>query len=155
MVAHISGTYGVDLVKGVTDGSDASVGQVGEYVESVVLAGSAVSLATGVVKDITSITLTAGDWDVSGLVVIVPAVTTSTTNYTGFVNNVSATLPTLDQRLFTVNEPPTVHAASCSSGGNTKRYSLLTTTTIYLSVYSVFTVSTTGAYGKISARRIR
>jgi hypothetical protein len=50
-------------VLGVTDGSDACAGCVGEYIQSVV--GSVSAPNTTEFKDITSITLTAGDWDVS------------------------------------------------------------------------------------------
>lgn len=36
-----------------------------------------------------------------------------------------------------------------------KRFSVTTTTTVYLGCTSVFATSTMGAYGKISARRVR
>ena len=51
-------------LQGVTNGSDAPPGQIGEVISSVVTTG--VSLTTSVPVNITSIPLTAGDWDVCG-----------------------------------------------------------------------------------------
>ena len=48
---------------GVTDGNDAAAGQVGEYVTA---SGSGVGLANGTPANVATLTLAAGDWDVSG-----------------------------------------------------------------------------------------
>lgn len=44
----------------------ASAGNIGETISSVVVSGSAVSLPAGSARNVTSISLPAGDWDVSG-----------------------------------------------------------------------------------------
>jgi hypothetical protein len=61
---------------GVTNGSDAAPGQIGEVISSVVLSPG-VSLGSGVAANITSIALTAGDWDVQGeaWITFAPAIT--------------------------------------------------------------------------------
>ena len=56
---------GYQLSKGVTDGSDAAAGQFGEVISSIVL-GPGVTLTTIVPATVTTISLTAGDWDVQG-----------------------------------------------------------------------------------------
>lgn len=55
-----------DGIVGTTTNDNASAGNVGEYIESVVatIAGG----ASGVFSDLTSIALTAGDWDVTGAI---------------------------------------------------------------------------------------
>jgi hypothetical protein len=68
----------VDATKiGVIDGSNALAGHIGEVISSVV-ATPGVTLANGVPTNITSIALTAGDWDVHGEVwmsTVAPALT--------------------------------------------------------------------------------
>jgi hypothetical protein len=55
-------------VNGITNGAAAGVGQVGEIIFSEVLSGSAVPLVTDTPKTVTSIALTAGQWNVFGVV---------------------------------------------------------------------------------------
>ena len=55
--------------KGVTNGSDAAPGQVGEVISSVVAAPGNV-LSSSIVTNIASIALTAGDWDVQGELIL-------------------------------------------------------------------------------------
>jgi hypothetical protein len=50
-------------IKGVTDGSNAGAGQVGEFVSA---SGGPFSVANGVIANIAATTLSAGDWDVWG-----------------------------------------------------------------------------------------
>jgi len=50
---------------GTTTNDNAAAGQVGEYVSSTITGGASVALTPGVATNITSISLTAGDWDVS------------------------------------------------------------------------------------------
>src|ERR1700716_2012808 len=66
----------------------ATAGNVGEYIESVVVSGSAVALTTGVDKTITSISLTAGDWDIDAVANFGPAATTNITQLMGSVSSV-------------------------------------------------------------------
>jgi hypothetical protein len=136
---------------GVADASAAALGYVGEFVSSTVLAGSAVFLTTGVTSDITSISLTAGDWDVEGTIVIAPAGTISSVN--GWASSVSATAPTLPNSGGMFALGITTNNTLALPIGR-RRFSLASTTTVYLSTNAAFS-STAGAYGFIGARRAR
>src|SRR5574337_1898836 len=53
-------------ILGTTTNDDAAAGYIGEVISSNIAVGSAVSLSSGTIANITSISLTAGDWDVYG-----------------------------------------------------------------------------------------
>lgn len=80
--------------KGVIDGSNAGAGSVGEVISS--LQSSAVTLANATAVNITSITLTAGDWDVTGNVQVTNAANQAQ-NVLGGIGLTSATLPPYPQ----------------------------------------------------------
>lgn len=63
-----SATGGVSIL-GTSDGSFAAAGFVGEVISSYINSASAVSLTAGNYVDITSITLTAGRWQLSGIII--------------------------------------------------------------------------------------
>lgn len=145
-------------VIGTTTNDNAATGYVGEYLESEVLQASAVSLSSGDPPiNITSISLTAGDWDVSGTVSFVPAASTSVTQYVATVNSTSATLPTASGKgAYSIRSmaAQVPNAADYVPTGN-RRVSIASTTTFYLIARSTFTVSTMQAFGIITARRAR
>jgi hypothetical protein len=119
------------------------------YVSAALASGSALALTTGVTRDITSISLVAGDWDVEGSIWVTLGGTTSL--IAGWVHNVSVTEPALGVAgQFYCNFPQTFLAAAPTG---MKRFNLGSTTTIYLSVVAAFT-STASAYGEIRARRV-
>lgn len=143
-------------IKGTNTNNNAAAGDVGEYIESTIGLGSAVSLTTGVVANITSISLTAGDWDVSGVIIMDSGATTNVTRVMCGINSTSATVDV------TKGYYSHIHSGYVPGSGqfrgmplNTSRFSLSATTTIYLLALSNFTVSTCSAYGTISARRVR
>lgn len=144
-------------VLGTATNNNAPAGYVGEYISSGVLAGSAVSLSSGVTANVTSISLTAGDWMVSGSVQGSPGGGTTTNSWYVGISTVSATLPTIgaenNEAGFT-NIGNIANLSTCVTAGPL-RLSLSGTTTVYLVVNSVFAVSTSAAYGFIGARRIR
>jgi hypothetical protein len=145
------GTKGV-AVKGVTDASSAAAGYVGELISSSIVTGSAVSMSTGVAKDITSISLTAGDWDVWGNVVL-------TSNGTalqiaiGWISTTSATTP--NASLYSgINNTSNTNAATYINCLQ-KPINVSSTTTVYLSGYATFASGTMTGCGNIYARRVR
>lgn len=140
---------------GVVTNSNAPAGQVGEYISATVLVGAAVSLTTNVVANITSISLTAGDWDVSGSVGFAPAGGTTTVNVLAAINTVSATLPLSSSGAYSLISPAQVVGASAVLPVASTRLSLAGTTTVFLVAMSGFTGSTSAAYGFIGARRAR
>jgi len=151
-------------IVGTNTNNNAAAGSVGELVSASVVLGSAVALTSGVAANVTSISLTAGDWDVSGMVAMAPAASTTQTFIGGAITTTSATFPgaragtgTGDVR---VDSYQTSVATSASQPGidaviPPTRYSLSGTTTVYLVATSTFAVSTNGAYGYIRARRVR
>ena len=150
-----SGAGGIQQ-EGTNTNDNAAAGQVGEYVESTVLAGSAVSLTSPNSSNVTTISLTAGDWDVSGVVVFSGAAGTQTTAALGGISTTSATLPAAGNAGHAVWSSLTIITAFSSSvSPGPVRMSLSGTTTVYLVAAAVFTTSTQSAYGHIHARRVR
>lgn len=152
-----SGTAGCP-VQGTTAGGNATAGYVGEYIVSNIVSGSAVSLTTATNAQITSISLTAGDWDVEAQIVFSTAATTSVTNLSGGMSLSSSSFAAGSDTLgvfinyYSVFVPGTdTFAFGCPRG----RQSLSGTTTVYLLALATFTASTLSAYGYISARRVR
>jgi hypothetical protein len=115
-----------------------------------------VSLTTATAANMTSLSLTAGDYDVSGSCTFQTAATTSVTASICGISTTSATLGadgTYARDTFVAVVPGAVewkdHAAPMT------RISLSGTTTVYLVGQSTFTVSTQTAGGFIRARRVR
>jgi hypothetical protein len=148
--------------KATATNDNASAGNVGEIVVSSVASGSAVGLTTATGANVTSISLTAGDWELDGQVDFSPAATTSVTQYNASVSLTSATLSPqaggsgLEQdATFTINQAAQVPVSTFMANVKTSRLSIASTTTVFLVAQAVFTVSTLSAYGTIRARRIR
>lgn len=141
-------------ISGTNTNDSASSGYVGEHVSASVASGSAVSLSTGTAKDITSISLTAGDWDVRSSVYFSIAASTVVSQV---VTSISGTTNTLDTTVgkFTNDNFPSGPATEVSRHLPNYRLSLSGTTTVYLVARGTFTTSTLSAYGLISARRVR
>lgn len=139
---------------GVTGATNASSGVVGEFISSVVASASGVSLTTLTPANVTSISLTAGDWDVWGNVFI-----TNSSNDIVYMylwsSTTSATLP--DSSLYTAMYPSGSSVSDLTSGLNIPfaRYNVSSTTTVYLSVQTQFGGGTSKACGGIYARRVR
>ena len=141
---------------GTTTNDNASSGEVGEIISSTVLVGSAVSLSSGATSNITSISCTAGDWDVWGVIATDAGVLTTTSNIQGAVSTTSATLPTRPNSGAYVDTPFTIGAGgSAVLPVGQIRMSIAETTTIYLVMNAVFALSTLDGYGYICARRVR
>lgn len=141
---------------GTATNDNAAAGSVGQITESTVLAGAAVALTSNVAANITSISLTAGDWDVWGNIAFAAASSTTVSQITGCINTTSATVPTVPngggvmtfQLTFTPSVTQTMPVGMM-------RISVASTTTVYLVGLATFAVSTMGAYGYIGARRRR
>lgn len=161
----IGGTLGVtgaitpsqtNGIVGTTTNNNANAGSVGEYVSSLITGASAVPLVTQTSKNVTSIPLTAGDWQLGGTVLFIYSATTSITHIQG---SISQTTNTLDADIrFSLPMAAYVPGGSLTPMGfaiQSTRISLSGNTTIYLVAYGNFTVSTLSAYGNIWARRVR
>lgn len=154
VVAGGSGTFSqTGGIIGTTTNNNANAGSVGEYVESLIASGSAVSLTTATAANVTSISLTAGDWDVHGLVNY-NASTATVTGASAGISTTSATLPTDGSQAYS-GVQLTALSTSDSITLTRKRILISGTTTVYLVASSTFSAGTVGAFGTINARRVR
>lgn len=140
-------------LKGTTTNDAATAGNVGQTISSYIATGSAITLTTTVAVNITTISLTAGDWLVSGQVTY----NETTATFTERVGSISQTGATI-----------LADGSECYEGGLTvaasnkntlplcsKRISLASTTTIYLVTKPTFSAGSATAFGFISALRVR
>ncbi len=155
VVLATSPTITTPGIVGVTNAGNATAGNVGEY-NSSATGGAAVSAGTsGQFGNITSISLTAGDWDVSGtfIPIINGAVITSGTwdvNLSAFSGNTTTDLVVGDNYL-TISHLTNVGSMSIPAW----RVNVSSTTTIYLKGRVSYSSGTPQWYGRISARRVR
>ena len=132
---------------GVTDGSDASAGEVGEY-KFTEISGASVSTSAA---NMGSLQLTAGDWDLGANILFNGA----TASYMFCsLTSTSATQLSLDQQGVGRTHIPIITSIGVGSGNIHIRADLSSTTTYYLVAE---TNSGTGAWfhGSIYARRVR
>lgn len=145
----------VDVI-GTTTNNNAAAGEIGEYIEAFTQIGSAVSLTTATAANIASISLTHGDWDVSGVLWFNANGAAVITNAYLGITPTSATLPSAGTNFGTAGIASSLSATGIFSLQSASfRISLAATTTIYIVAYSTFTISTNSAYGGLRARRVR
>lgn len=147
-------SWGTDVL-GVSTNSNASSGYKGEYVESVVTSLTNFP-TTGQFGDFTSISLTAGDWDVSAMMNIAANGSTVTAINVG----ISTTSGNSSSGLQFGNNAfegklPVVSGSDGNGYVPVYRMSLSTTTTVYFKYAAAYSVATPQARGRLSARRIR
>lgn len=142
------------FVQGALNSTAPAAGMIGEQIRSAIGTGSAVSLTTGTGTNVTSISLTAGIWDVSGIVMFGGGAITGTI-YQASISTTSATNGTKGDNFVegTAAWSPTA-AANTTLTIPSFRLSLAATTTVYLVTAAAFTVGTVVAYGRISATRV-
>lgn len=152
--------YGTTIIPtnivGTTTNNSATSGSVGEYISSTVN-NNASGASSGNPANITSISLTAGDWDVWGVVVIGLAASSTGTLANGGISTTSATLPSSTGgalACFNGTIPPGANP-SISLAITPIRISLNSTTIVYLVGQVTFAISTAGLSGFIGARRAR
>ena len=135
-------------IVGTTAADAASAGTVGEVISSAIVVASAVTISTTVAKDVTSISLTAGDWDVWGNVY---ATGTTVTKFQCWTSQTSATAPDLSLVTFVM---PLATSAAVGFPTPLARYNVSGATTVYLSTNCTLT-GTGKASGNLYARRRR
>lgn len=140
-------------VRGTTTNDNAAAGYVGEFVTSTLASGSAISLTTNVVANVTSITLTPGDWDVFGAVNYAHSAAT-TSNYSGGTSTTSATLGS-QGTYFTLPFGVSASSAAVRQAVPTVRISVSVNTIVYLVALATISGGTVSAHGTINARRVR
>lgn len=146
-------------IPGTATNDSAGAGKVGERVTASRASGSPAALTTTVGANVTSISLTPGDYDVEGSCWLTGGATTTltqancgislTTGNVGTIGgpNRSLVILTGAQAPFAVNDfsLPIVRT----------QVSVATTTTVYLNALATFGISTASVYGQLTARRVR
>jgi hypothetical protein len=147
-------------IKGTTAADNANAGSVGELLSST--QATPVSLTTGTAANVlaATLTLTAGDWDVWGIVYFTPTATTSITQMAAGISATSAALPSLTAYTGAVNNwqqpaqvPGSTNPIAVEVGPI--RVNVNTSTNYYLVAQGGFTASTLTAAGSLYARRRR
>lgn len=147
---------GPTAVGGTITNDNAAAGFVGEVITATVGSGSALALTTTVGLNVTSISLTAGDWDVTGNVAFLPAATTNITYIAGSCNTTSATIGSFATQASGMSWSGFVPGVVTSTQAPPRqRLSLNATTTVFLVAQATFTVAGLSAFGSITARRRR
>jgi hypothetical protein len=111
-------------------------------------------LTTVTNQDIAAIQLSAGDWDVNGWINYNFAASTTVNSIRNTFSSASGTLgDSAEQTVFGFNALALVNSFSVPNGP--VRFSLASTTTIYMVARANFGTSTMFAYGRMRARRVR
>jgi len=140
---------------GTNTNDNATAGNIGEYVVGTVTTPA--GLSNGIAQSISSISLSACDWDVQGVVGFQPASGTgvnalhvcvsSSVNFLDTSTTVYGSMPCFGLQPQTYLTTTAIHTPVA-------RFSLASTTTIYVNGVAVFT-GATNAIGTIRARRVR
>lgn len=138
-------------IVGTTTNDNANAGSVGEFVTNTT---SGTSLTNGTAFNATSISLTAGDWDVSGVVQYNGGAGSTITSFQQGISTTSVTFGGLGS--YTALQPTlSTSAPSIAQQVPVTRISVASTTTVYLIGYCSFSGGTATGNGYIRARRIR
>lgn len=160
-MGKLQGDLTTEDIKGTSTSDNADPGELGEYMESEVGSGSAVSLTHATSANITSLALTAGDWDVWFDAVFTGAATTQVWYLVGSLSATSATLDAspgmIDGRYVSPDSFAiyNIGFTTFTARVGPVRISLGSTTTYYGVVRAGFSTSTQTAYGLLRARRVR
>jgi hypothetical protein len=150
-----SGNGGIPI-QGTNTNNSAAAGDVGELISSTIASpGSSLSNVTP--TNVSSISLTAGDWDVDAVVAFTGGSTTTVGTIQGSISTTSATIDNTPGRTvsFFYNNATVYLNTPAFLPIPPTQFSLSATTNVYLVALSGFGTSTTTVYGTIRARRIR
>jgi hypothetical protein len=138
---------------GTTAAGNAAAGQVGEVITSAISSGSGVTIAANATADVTSISLSAGDWFVYGNIVAT-AFGTTPVGLAGWINTTSATPPDASL-LGEIRLSTGVLNVNCGIVCPSQRINISSPTTVYLSASPLATSGNATICGNITARRVR
>lgn len=145
----------VGQIPGTKTNDSAAAGNVGEYIESIILNTSEIPITTNTATNITSLLLTPGDWDVWGTIALDNGSgATVFSLMLGWISDVSATAPVAPNKGAYFRLPYSLTGNEVITPVGTCRFSVASNTTVYLSTFATFT-NTAFAFGSIHARRVR
>jgi hypothetical protein len=138
---------------GAIDGSNAFTGNVGEYQSTFVTTSAAVAVSTSAGVNVTSLALTAGDWEISASLHFTQAmnvVTAAISNATGDTTHAADVSPSDGFDVWKA-----FGGSNATASGLFTRASSASSATYYLNIFGNWTGSQPFAYGAMRARRIR
>jgi hypothetical protein len=151
--SSIATTYFVRT--GITDGSEALAGQVGEYLSAQCLSSASIPLTSGIDTGITTLSLTPGDWDLSASIGFTMANNNSTT-LKAWINTAGGTsAPPVDQVGGNVVMPIANNTPQVITPLVPTRVNLTATTIMRLGATITTSGGTISGWGKLMARRRR
>ena len=146
IVLETSPTITTPIIVGVSNGSAAAAGQVGQILSNT---STGVAMTSTIPAMVTTLSLTAGDWDVWGSVKFVAAATTTITTLAAAISTSSGAVA-----------DPQVSFNLPFTTGNTNQLvptqitvNVGSTTNVYINGYASFGISTMTCDGFIYARR--
>lgn len=143
-------------VVGATTNNAAATGSVGESVDASVGSGSAIGISNATPTNVTNVSLTAGDWDISGTIYYIPAGSASVTQLEGSLSTTTAARDLGAGDYASMTFPGTVlPSASYGFALPTRRLSISSTTSLFLVAFCAFSIGTMTTYGALHARRMR
>ena len=156
------GATAEQMLSGTGTNDAAAVGHVGELKSTTVASGSAVAVTTATAKDVCTLVLTPGDWDVSAVVDRTLTGVTATVYGAG----ISLTANTMPADAGGSGLGPDAEVSQSATFGTTVtgsystaippvQISVAAQTTVHLVVADTFSAGTVAAYGTIRARRMR
>ena len=153
LVLTTAPTITSQVMPGQSTNVAVSSGNVGEVLIAQVLYSSAITITSNIVADITSLSITAGDWDIFGNFTVENTGGSYLSTCLGWLSSTSATQPdnsVCSGAIYTINVCP---KQSC--GVMPIMVSLSTTTIYYLSTLSIQVAGALAAAGTIYAIRRR
>jgi hypothetical protein len=139
-LSNLSNT--VQYKAGVTDGSEATAGNIGE----VLTASGSVALTNNTTATVATLTLTAGDWDVTGGVTFTIS-SAASSHYAAGIDGAFGTA--------IIATVPTGSGTWILSAGAPVRRNVTASTAVALSAQTGFTSGSVSAAGSVRARRMR
>ena len=143
-------------IPGTAHNTAAAAGNVGELITINVPSVSAVSLVSATPKDVGSLTLTPGDWDLWSTVGFLPTGGASVTKLSAWLNTTTATDPNPpNSGAYFLSNPATAFTANQVNSVGSMAMAVNVNTTVFLSCNTTFTIGNLSAFGFIGARRRR
>ncbi|WP_257806316.1 beta strand repeat-containing protein [Burkholderia glumae] len=138
-------------IKGTVAGDNANAGSVGEFINS---SFSSVNVSnTATAQNLTSVTLTPGDWDVEGAATYTSGTGATMSIWLAGVNTTSGTMPSLGNYFQSGGSITATGAATAIPP--VTRINVSSATTVYLVGEAVFSGGSVTAAGFLRARRVR
>lgn len=144
-------------IPGTNTNDSATTGNIGEYVSSTLLSSLAVTLTSGATSNVTSVSLSAGDWDVGGMVNTAIGAGASITGFIAGVSTASALQPSPGFSAYFLSQIVVAAGGNMAANTGDRQITLSASATIYLTTLVNFSggSSTCGAFGVLRARRVR